>query len=399
ETEQRLEEAAQKKKQEAMDLNDRATQYRILEREVETNKQIYQSLLERAREIEANVGTGVSNIEIVDRATIPVKPFSPNLKLNLIVSLLAGIFLGIGGAFLMERLDNTLKKVEDLSDRYGFTLLGILPIVNSENVEKLDKMVVEDSRVPFSECVRTVKASLDLSVTSKSGEPPRIITVTSVGPNEGKSTVSSNISLCYSGQETKKVVLIDADMRKPRLHRVFLNHYERKNTAGLSSYLSGGASLDEIIYKTDYPNLFFIPAGPIPPNPAELLASYRMKKLLEKLRTVADHIIIDSPPSAGFADILILANVVDGIVLVSSIGETNKDALRIFKRSMMQVNAPILGCVVNKVPLGPKYGSYGYYYRYSYYYRHYSYYSTADDHAAIESKQEDPGKSNIKKPA
>ncbi len=395
EREKQLTEAAKKKKQEALKLNEKATQYKILEREVETNKQIYQSLLERAREIEANVGAEISNIHIVDRAKPPIKPFRPNIRLNLLVAIVLGIFLGIGGAFLLEYFDNTIKRIEEITDRFKLPLLGVLPHVDADESEELEVIVQKQPKAGFAEAIRTALVSIELSAPLES--PPKLLLITSTGAGEGKTTVSSNIALALALMD-KRVLLIDCDLRRPCLHKIYGNG--KKPAKGISNYLSGGSPFDAIIQKTGFKNLYFVPAGPIPPNPAELLASMRMKKTLSKLKDIFDYVVIDAPPAAGFADVLVLGNMVDGVILVSSLGETHREALRIFRRSMLNVKAHLLGCIINKLPISHKYGSYGYYkyYKYSYYYQPYAYYGKklVDQEALAESDREETDFNNIK---
>lgn len=368
ERERQLQEAAQRKKEEALLLNEKATQYKILEREVETNKSIYRSLLERAREIEANVGAEISNIKIVDKAKPPLKPYRPNILLNTLLAIAFGLALGTGAAFLLEHLDNTIKRIEEFTDRFKIPLLGVLPLVSGEEHEILDTIVIKKPKAGFAEAIRTARASIELSAPLE--HPPKVFLVTSTTLGEGKTTVSSNLALAFSSAG-KRTVIIDADLRRPRLHRIF--NSTQKPLKGLSNYLSGGCGIDEILTRTEIKNLYFMPAGPIPPSPAELLASKKMVGTIKKLKEFFDCVILDGPPASGFADVLVLGNMVDGVILVGALGETHREGLRIFRRSMLNVNAHLLGCLVNKLPISQRYGSYSYYkyYRYGYYYQPY----------------------------
>lgn len=366
--EQALKKRAEEMKKQALELNNQATQFKILEREVETSKFIHQSLMERAKEIDAQAGVDVANVQVIDYAALPLKPFKPNIRLNLLLALVVGAMGGVGLAFFLEYLDNTVKRIEEISDRFQIPVIGVLPLVGADESQELENIVQVKPRAPFSEAVRTTKVSIQLS--SAMDQPPKAIMITSASASEGKTTISCNLAHAFVGSE-ERVIIIDADLRKPRLHRVFssngLGSFGRRK--GLSQLLSGMCKIEEAVQKTDFTGLDFIPAGPTPPNPAELLASNRMKNLLATLGNVYDRIIVDAPPAAGFADVLVLGNCVDGVILVSTLGETHREALRIFRRSLFNVGGRLLGCIVNKLNVSSHYG--GYYYKYYRYYHSY----------------------------
>ena len=360
---------AEEMKKQALDLNNQATEYRILEREVETNKFIHQSLMERSKEIDAKVGTDLGNIQVVDYAVLPLSPYKPNIQVNLLLALVVGLMGGVTLAFLLEYLDNTVKSVDEISERFGIPVVGVLPLATIEEAKDLDTLVLSKPRAAFSEAIRTTRVSIQLS--SAVDKPPKLILVTSTSPSEGKSTIATNLALAFVSSN-EKVLLIDADLRRPRLHRIFNTNGRnetRHKRKGLSQLLSGICKLGQAIQETEFPSLHFMPAGPMPPNPAELLASNQMKNLLGELDKLYDRIIIDSPPASGFADVLVLGNFVDGVVLVSNLGQTHREALRIFRRSLVNVGGHLLGAIINKLDLGAHYG--GYYYRYYHYYHSY----------------------------
>ncbi len=369
-TEEALKQRAEEAKRRALELNDRATQYKILQREVATNKEIHQSLLQRAKEIDAAVGADISNIQVVDHAVLPVEPDKPKLKLNLLLAIVVGLMLGIGAAFFLEYLDNTIKGLDEISDRFGIPILGVLPEVGGNLAERLDRLVVTDPRAGFSEAIRTTRVSIQLSTAADGGT--RSLLITSTNEGEGKSTIAANMAQAFAAAGDK-VLIIDADLRRPRLHRVFSENGDR--AGGLSEILSGTKKIEDVLRKTAMENLYFIPAGPLPPNPAELLASKRMRQLMEKFCSVFDRVIVDGPPSVGFADVLVLSSLVNGVILVSTIGRTHREALRLFKRSLVNINAKLLGTIVNRLDVQKRYGGYYYkYYKYySYYYHPYSY--------------------------
>jgi len=356
-----LQTRVERQKQLAIDLNDRATQYKIMAREVETNKGIYQSLLQRTREIESMVGVSSSNIHIIDKALLPILPFKPNVKRSLLLSIVVGLIGGIGLAFFVEYFSDTITNPDEIANRFQIPILGVAPLT------KVDKYPVEltftaDSRSPLAEAMRSTKLSLQLS---GSASQAKSFLLTSSKPNEGKTTMAVNLALVFAGS-SEKVVLVDADMRKPRLHKFFQSQSDIPSP-GLSSFLAGVSSNKSLVCQDGQANLYFIPAGPVPPNPVELLASDRFARLMKTLTQSFDRVILDGPPYQGFADTMVLARHVGGVVVVSSIGETTRNALRHFKRSMFNVQGKILGCIINKVYLTKLYGYHPYYKYYSYY--------------------------------
>ena len=363
-TEETLREKAEEKKTAALALNSRATQYKILEREVSTNKVIYQSLLERSKEIDANVGVDIGNMQVVDYAKIPSRPYKPNVRLNLLIALAIGLIGGVGLAFFFEYFDKTVKRVDEISERFQIPVLGVTPQIQEKNLN-FDKLVRQDPTSHFSEAIRTTKVSLELS---GSGDYPlKSLLITSTAPQEGKTTVASNLAITFA-ETGERVLLIDCDLRRPRLHRTYGDDSHPRK--GLSQFLAGTCGIEDVIKKTDIPNLYFISAGLIPPNPVELLASKRMKKALASFTEHFDRVILDGPPAGGFADVLVLGNIVSGTILVCSLGQTHRDALRLFLKGILHVNGYLLGCVINKLSSGFRYGyNYGYSYGYSYNYK------------------------------
>ena len=349
-----MEKRIELQKEMVLDLNDRATQYSIMAREVDTNKVIYQSLLQRAKEIESMAGVSSSNIQIVNRADLPLLAVKPNVKLNLLLSIIIGFLGGIGCAFLAEYFADAVTNPSEISDRFKIPLLGTIPYAKPDE-HGLESSFLRHPWAPFSEAIRSSRVAAQLS---GSGKHSKCFLITSTLPSEGKTTLAVNLALSFAAAG-EKTVLIDADLRKPRLHEVFdLKH--RVNGNGLSSFLADVNNKLKA-FNTYHENLKVILAGPVPPNPAELLASRRFKLLLEELLSRCNRIILDGPPHIGFADTLILSRCVGGIVLVSSMGETSREAIGQFKKSISNVNGTILGCIVNKVDYNSKYGYGGYY--------------------------------------
>ena len=368
-----LKERAEEKKQAAMDLNERATQYKIVKRQVDTNNAIYQSLLERAKEIESMVGVSSSNIHIVDPGSLPILPFKPKVMLNLMLAIVVGLVGGVGLAFFMEYFADSITKPEEMTNRFHIPILGVAPQVKVEEGDPMvEKAFLGDPRSALCEAIRTTKVSIQLA---RGDAHTRSFLFTSTTQGEGKTTLVTNMATAFA-QGGERVVIIDGDLRRPRIHKVFSEAVASSNGKGqgLSSFLAGIIN-EEPVIPTEIANLFIIPAGPIPPNPVELLASNRFGKLMDKLSEQYDRIIIDAPPNQGFADVLVLCRKVGGVVMVITLGETTRDAVRHFKRSILNVNGSILGCVINRVDFSKRYG-YRSYYRY---YRHYYNYEYGKD--------------------
>ena len=364
---------AQKKA--AIDLNERATQYKIMAREVDTNKGIYQSLLERTKEIESMVGVSSSNIHVVNKAMLPIKPFKPKVGLNLLLALVVGLMGGVGLAFFLEYFTDTISNPDEISDRFHIPILGVAPLSKADEYP-VEQALINDLQSPLSEAIQRAKMSIQLAGTA---DQAKSFLLTSIKPSEGKTTLAANLALAFAGAG-EKVILIDADMRKPKLHKFFQEHGE-SFSPGLSRFLSGVSSTG-LVLKNGICNLCFIPAGPSPPNPVELLVSARFSLLIETLTQRFDRVIVDGPPYLGFADSLVISGHVGGVVLVSSMGETTRDAVRHFKKSILNSQGKILGCIINKVDVGRRFG-YQPYYRY---YSHYQYYGEME--AAIKKEKQ-----------
>ncbi|MCX5871353.1 MAG: polysaccharide biosynthesis tyrosine autokinase [Deltaproteobacteria bacterium] len=364
-TEQYLQTNAEAQKNKALELGEKSTQYKILEREVETNKSIYQSLLQRSKEIEATVGAAVTNIQIIDRATVPLFPFKPKVAKNLLLALVLGLMLGTGTAFTLEAFDNTIKNPDELVDRFHIPVLGLIPF-DKEGVDNRGKMAMKffnDPRSPVAEAFRTTMTSVRLSVADN---PPKTILLTSILPEAGKSSLATNAAFSYLAEE-EKCLIIDVDLRKPSLHKIF--ETSRKKM-GLSSVLSGMAQLSDVIMKTEFPGLDFIASGPLPPNPAELLSSKRMRQLLAVVSGRYDRVILDGPPYQGFAEILVLSHMVDGVILVTVEGETPREGVKHFRKAVVNVGGRILGAIINKSGRKKGFTSYGSYKYYAYNYKY-----------------------------
>lgn len=397
--------ALEKQKREANEINQKSIQYHILKREVDTNKQLYEGLLQRLKEAGVSAGLKSSNIRMVDPARVPIRPAKPRILLNIALSLLAGSFLGVALAFLREYLDNTVKTPDEIEQVALVPALGMVPALSSidgkrrtrrllgggkktEVPDTIPRVAPElicqtDPRSAVSETYRALRTAILLSA---SGRPPQIILVTSSLPREGKTTTSMNMAITFA-QRGEKTLIIDADLRKPRVHHLL----RLSSQHGLSTYLAGGSTFDQIVcQKTPIPNLAAICCGPKPPNPSELLSSDLMKQLLERASREFPRIVIDTAPVLALADATILSVMADGVIVVSAGGVTTRGALRRCRQTLQAVGARFLGVVMNNVDLQSPdyyyyYRSYGYGYRYGYgswyYYGGYSSYGDGESSA------------------
>ena len=362
-----LRKAFEEQKAKAMEMKQKAIQYNILKREADTNKELYKGLLQRMKEAGVSAAITASNIQVLDQAEPPARPHRPNKQLNLLLAAVIGLFLGVGMAFFFEYLDNTVKTPDDVEEMVGLPSFGMVPEISQERRNLLaagksypvELITHGHPKSMLSEAYRNIRTSILLSFSEK---PPKIIVVSSPNPAEGKTTTAINTAIALS-QTGGRVILIDADMRKPRIHNIFA----KDNGIGLSSFLSGNIQLESIIRSSKIPNLSYIPSGPIPPNPSELLGSTLFKNMIQSLGNQFDQILLDSPPVLGFADSTILSTLVDGVILVVVGGKTPKENLQRAKEMLFQVDARILGVVINRVDIRRSvYGSY--YHRYHYYY-------------------------------
>ncbi len=359
--------AFEQQKAKVMEMKEKAIQYNILKREADTNRELYKGLLQRMKEAGVSAGITASNIQVVDQAEVPLKPHRPNKPLNLILAMVVGLFLGVGLAFFFEYLDNTVKTPEEVEQQIRLPSLGMVPEISHERRKRLESgksypvelVTYGHPRSLLSEAYRNIRTSILLSFSER---PPKRIAISSPNPEEGKTTTVINTAIALS-QTGAKVVIIDADLRRPRVHKVFND----ENGLGLSNFLSGHTELEPLIKSTEIPNLFYISSGPIPPNPSELIGSKLFRSMIDSLGERFDHIVLDSPPILGFADTIILSTVVDGLILVVVGGKTPRETLQQAKEALHQVNAKILGVVINRINIHRS--DYGYYYyRYHYYY-------------------------------
>ncbi|MDR3567702.1 MAG: polysaccharide biosynthesis tyrosine autokinase [Syntrophobacteraceae bacterium] len=339
-TEQALEAVAQKKRTLALDFNDKIENYKTLQTQVKTNREVYMSLLKRCEEIDANVGTQLGNVKVLSRSPLPVAPYKPNLPLNFLIALVLGVAGGVGTAFILENSDTTVKSVGEVSPRDSTRILGVVPFVGRAGGKRLAERVLTEPDAIFSEAIRFARTLIELS--SATGAPVRSMLIASAEPNAGKSTVAASLALAFASCAKDRVLLIDADLSAGEQHK----KNEGKRPAGLSDYLSGRCTLDTVLCGAQLPNLFSISSGCGADSTGGLLHLNEIKKLMLELTSRFDRIIVDGQPLGS--NTLALAKMVDAVIFVAAIGRTHRKSLQIFQQSMSNVGANVLGVIVNK---------------------------------------------------
>jgi capsular exopolysaccharide synthesis family protein len=359
--EQSLVAALEDQKRRAMDLDRKSAGYTVLEREAASEREVYQSLLQQEKELRVIRNSRANNIQLMDSAELPKAPYVPNRQRDLLMSIVLGLALAVGLAFGIEYLDDTIKTPDDVTRRLALPLLGLVPSVRGER--SLAREVPHD----FGEAFRSLRTSL---VFTSRSDGARLIGVTSTQPLEGKTTTACNLAmvLAYGGA---RVLLIDADMRRPGLHRTL----GMPNELGLSHVLSGQARIREVVQRTHDPNLLAITAGKTPPNPSELLASERMQQMLANLAAGPfDWVIVDTPPVLAVTDAVILAPHLSGIAFVIGAEMTRRaHAERAMETLQTSGRQRIVGVVLNRVDFDRN----KYYYSRYYGYQYKSYYGQA----------------------
>lgn len=342
-------------KDDFLDLRRRSIQYNIYQQEVDTNRELYDGLLQRFKEIGVAAGVGVNNIAIVDAADVPVRPSSPRLLLNLAVSILAGLVLGVALAMGFEQLDETIADPMELQRRLGMPLLGSVPRVEETQTPREALLDRKSELVDAYLAIQT-----NLAFTTEYGVP-RTFSVTSTRPAEGKSTTALSLAATLA-RAGKKVVLIDGDMRSPSVHHLGNVKHER----GVSNFLSGDDDLDSMTFNMTDLNMTAMSAGPIPPNAAELLTGSRFPLLLERLLAKFDHVVVDSPPVMGLADAPLIASHVEGVIYAVESRGIRSSLVQTALSRLRKSNAKIFGGILTKFEARKAHYGYGYEYGYGY---------------------------------
>jgi capsular exopolysaccharide synthesis family protein len=369
ETESALSKWMNHEKQQALELAKLETEYRPLARDAENNNKVYGLINQRHKEINLTGMLKANNVRILDRATPPRVAASPVLALNLSLGVAVGLIFGLALAFAIESMDNTIKTPEAAEALIGAPLLGVVPMLSQAkrhliaDAPERDLAVFKDPTSLAAEACRSIRTNMLFISAQKEFS---LFSVTSPGPQDGKTTVAINLAVTMA-QAGGRVLLIDTDMRKPRIHKSF----GLKSDKGISSVMAGDVQLNDAICKSEVPNLDILPCGPMPPNPAELLHTERFRQILAQCRGSYDRVVLDSPPIAPVTDPAIIGSVTDGVVLVLRAGHTTREAAQFARRQLADAGARILGLVINKSDRkGGGYGyGYGYYAPYGRYYR------------------------------
>lgn len=364
-----LKKALEEQKTDTQDLGDRSVEYRVLLRDVETNRALYENMLKSLKTTTATENLPSTNIRIIYPASVPEKPAKPQKALNLLLSLVVGSFMALGLVFGLEYVDTSIKNPDDVEKWLKIPNLAMIPhleIQEAQNKDQVPGLVVHFGGNPLAaEAYLALRTSI---VFSAAGKPPGVILITSTLPGEGKSLTSINLSAAMA-KAGKDILLIDADLRRASLHMIFQVEQE----PGLSNYLVGEIN-DLPCVPTVVPHLYVLPCGKIPPNPSELLGSSRMEELLVKAQERFAQIIIDSPPLISVTDATILSTKSEGVLLVIRVEEVPRKAAKKAKDQLLGVNANLLGSVLNDIP----FQKHGYYY-YNYYHKYQSYYYSHGD--------------------
>ncbi|HET9532973.1 MAG TPA: polysaccharide biosynthesis tyrosine autokinase [Blastocatellia bacterium] len=378
--EKALKEILERTKSETAQQNQAEIKFNLLKQEVDTNKSLYTEFLQKTSQADIQLAEQHNNLSLAEPAVSPNSPIGPQRLRTILIWLFLSLTGGVGLAFFLEYLDNTIKTVEDVSRYVQLPALGVIPSINDRKIRGISSsrngkrralaagatngkelvrpagVLALDSRSSIAEAYRVLRTSVLLS---SAGGPPKILLVTSGRPSEGKSTTTINTAISMA-QLGAKVLIIDCDLRKPSVHRVFGIDHAR----GLSTYLSRDVDIEGLIQNLPIKNLSLLPSGAVPPNAAELISSEKMKHLLAMLAEQYDHILIDSPPLMHVTDPVILSTMVDGVILVVHGGKSTREMVRRSRQDLAAVGAKIFGVVLNNVDLrGDGYDDY-YYDRY-----------------------------------
>ena len=385
-----IKESLEEAKAEAIQQNQASIRFNILKQNVETTKALYNDFLQKTNQASIEKAQQGSDLQIIEPARVPTTPTGPRRMRAILIGLLLSLVAGVGLTLLLEYLDNTVKSIEDVARATQLPTLALIPAMDAgamramggkKNIQRKEagsslqkagtvgglaprglqpqgeKLAALDSLSSVVEAYRMLRTSVLLSTA---GTPPKTILITSSQPGEGKTTTAVNTAISLA-QLGVSVLLIDADLRRPAVHKAFKIPHNR----GISSYLVSNTPIEDLVIKLPIPNLSVLPCGPIPPNPAELISSDRMKDLLRTLGEQYDHILIDSPPLVSVTDPVILSTMVDGSILVVQSGKSTRDLVRRARRELAGVGSKIFGVVLNNVDVKREgYDDY-YYYRYN----------------------------------
>jgi capsular exopolysaccharide synthesis family protein len=350
--EKSLAQALEAQKREALDMNRAGIEFSVLTREAESNRQIYQTLLQRANEMGITGELKTNNVRLIDAAELP-RAAVAGKSTSMMMSLLLGLLAACGLVFFLEYLDNRIKTPDEIHNDLGLAFMGMVPVTAGNGHESL--LINNGAAAPFLEAFRTVRTNV---LFSSIAPERRSIVVSSTAPGEGKTVVSTNLAIALA-QAGQRVLAIDGDMRRPQVHERFGMSAE----PGLSNLLVGDAKRHQVVHASNIPNLWVLPSGKIPPNPAELLSSKGFRELVALAESEFDWVIVDSPPLMAVTDGAVIAHSVTNVLFVVAADKTPKEAAKMALHSLNGANAHVLGAVLNRVNLN------GHRYYYSKYYR------------------------------
>lgn len=365
EEEKKFKKALDDQKKKALVLERKIINYKALRREVETNERMLQIVLNRLKETSVSTQILTNNVRVQDLAEPPKKPIKPKKRLNIALAMIIGLAGGIGLAFFREYMDTTVKDPGEISTLLQIPVLGSVPKVrvdrkNIKEISDIDRVVEKDSQSLAAEAYRTIRTNLLFSLNHSSSA--KSIVITSSLPKEGKTLTAVNLAMMIANSG-ERVLLVDADMRKPRIHAIF----NETNEDGLFQFLSGEKDFKGIIKYSGIDNLYIVTSGDISHRPAELISSNNMKLFLEKASSQFSKIILDTPPIALVTDAAVLSSICSGVVLIAEGGRATKDLLAKSKELLQKVDAKILGVIVNNISLTKDLYSYPQYYYGKYY--------------------------------
>lgn len=366
ETEERLHGAINETKARALDLNRKEIEYTRLKRERDNNEELYALVLKREKEAELAQMLKVNNVRRLAEAALPSTPLRPRPLLNILIAVFLGTLLAVAASYLVESLNTSINSQADVERRLGLAFLGLVPSIRGDDGAKLknprerDHYLVEHPRSSVAECSRTIRTNL---MFISPDEPLRSLMVTSTHPQEGKSTTVINLAITMA-QSGARVLIVDTDMRRPRLHKSF----DLDGTRGITNVILGDITLEAAIQNTGMVDVDLLGCGPVPPNPSELLHAASFEQIITDAKARYDRVIFDSPPVSAVTDAVVLGAMVDGTVLVVQAEETSWQAALNSKNRLAAVGGRVLGVVLNDVDLTSKgYGQYQQYYYYSRY--------------------------------
>lgn len=375
-TEQQMLAVLEAKQKALLDHNRLRIEYESLQRRADGAKLILNNLLSRTEELQVSAKNSVNNMRIVDEAPLPLMPVKPKIPVVLVLGILGGLGIGLGLAFFVNYLDDSIKSQDDIETYLNLPFLGYVPNIKAGNLHERDLHAHMHPRSSAAESFRTVRAAISLAARA---DKMRVFGVTSSIPSEGKSLCASNFAI-VTAQSGFKTILVDADLRRPSVHKAFQIHAP----VGLSTYLEGTTEkLEDIVHKCDVPNLEVIACGPIPSNPSELLESPRMDKFLAELRERYDRIVIDCPPISAVSDPLVMGAKTDGIIYVMKFKKIRREHARRSVQRIQDAGIQVVGVLLNDIDFE---GRDSYYYSYYYYQnQYYSHYRTEPTPKKVEA--------------